>query len=84
MGVGLRSNHFSTLLNERPSIPWLEVLADNFLHSQGILLEKLQHINAYYPMVLHSIGLSIGGTDTLNMDYLAELKRLKNLMMSKP
>lgn len=79
VGVGLRSKHFSTFIEERPDVPWLEVLADNFLNTQGILLEKLTTIAEHYPMVLHSVNLSISGTDPLDKNYLNELKRLQQM-----
>jgi uncharacterized protein (UPF0276 family) len=75
-GAGLRSKHFSHFIEHTPNVSWLELLADNYLDSHGILLEKLQTIRGNYPMVLHGVNLSVGGTDPINQHYLAEIKRL--------
>ncbi len=77
VGVGLRSKHFATFIEHQPNVPWLEVLADNYLHSQGILLEKLQTISKHYPTVIHGVSLSIAGTDPLDRDYLTQLTHLQ-------
>lgn len=82
VGVGLRSKHFSALLEQRPNVPWVEVLTDNYLYTQGILLEKLQSIRRYYPMVLHGVGLSIGSTDAIDFAYLKEVKRLQDTLQA--
>lgn len=79
-GAGLRSKHFSNFINDTPQVAWLELLADNYLDSHGILLEKLQTIRQNYPMVLHGVNLSIGGTDPLNTTYLSEIKHLSTLL----
>lgn len=80
IGVGLRSKHFSAFLEQQPDISWLEILADNYLQSHGILLEKLQSIRQHYPMVMHGVGLSLVSTDALDMHYLNELKHLSHTL----
>ncbi len=74
-GVGLRDPHFSQIIEETPSIPWLEALTDNYLYpteSRRQLLEIREH----YPMTLHGVGMSLGSADPLNMDYLNHLRLL--------
>ena len=75
-GLGLRAKHFDTILNEQPPVPWFEVVADQFLHSNGVIIDKLQHISQHYPVVLHCLGCSVGSTDPLNMTYLSAIKSL--------
>lgn len=65
-------------MQTEPDIPWVEVLADNFLKAGGMSAYQLDTIAERYPLTLHSVGLSVGGCDPLNFDYLADLKELKN------
>lgn len=83
VGIGLRSRHFDTLIKSQPNVPWLEILSDNYLNSQGILIEKLQTIAKHYPMVMHGVNLSIAGTDEINYNYLDELLRLQTITQAQ-
>ena len=52
VGVSLRSQHFSDFLKQKQSVDWLEIVADQFLGTQGIVLEKLMQITKDYPLNL--------------------------------
>jgi uncharacterized protein len=75
-GVGLRSAHFSHILQEWPAVDWFEIISENYIDSQGRPRSVLQQIAERYPIVMHGVALSIGSTDPLNFDYLAKIKRL--------
>lgn len=77
-GLGLRSQHFSTIAKEKPAIPWFEILTDNYLIEGTVQREFAQQVRADYPMTFHGVGLSIGSVDPLNKDYLQRLLALKN------
>ncbi|HTQ38502.1 MAG TPA: DUF692 domain-containing protein [Pirellulales bacterium] len=76
LGVGLRSAHFSHILEHRPAVDWFEIISENFIDSGGRPRYVLEQIAERYPVVMHGVSLSIGSTDPLNFDYLAKLKRL--------
>lgn len=75
-GIGLRSCHYRDILDTRPSIPWFEVLTDNYLGAGGLPLQQLERVRADYPLVLHGVGMSLGSADALDLGYLARLKQL--------
>lgn len=75
-GIGLRSRHYRELIEERPPVPWLEVLSDNYFGDGGQPLDHLAAVRAHYPVALHGVGLSLGSIDPLDREYLARLKRL--------
>ncbi len=77
VGIGLRHQHYEEIFATEPAIPWFEVLTDNFMGTGGLPIHYLSRIAARYPIVMHSVGLSIGSTDPLDQVYLAELKALK-------
>lgn len=76
VGLGLRNCHYRTIISERPVVPWFEILIDNYMVDGGLVLDHLEKICECYPVVFHSVGLSIGSTDPLNFDYLKRLKQL--------
>jgi uncharacterized protein len=75
-GMGLRPQHYTTLLQTRPALDWLEILSENYLVPGGKPLHFLDRIRELYPMVMHGVSLSIGSTAPLDFEYLAQLKAL--------
>ena len=75
-GIGLRTVHFSHLLEHSPAIDWFEVLSENFMDTGGRPLYVLDSVVERYPVALHGVSMSIGSTDPLDLDYLRKLKRL--------
>ena len=75
-GLGLRKEHYETVLAERPGIDWFEIISENYMVEGGKPLHYLSRIREHYPMVMHGVSLSIGSTTALNPDYLKQLKTL--------
>lgn len=75
-GLGLRTDHYETILEQWPSVDWFEIISENFMESEGRPQEVLEQIAARYPVVMHGVSLSIGSTDPLDQGYLTKLKAL--------
>lgn len=75
-GLGLRTEHYETILNEKPSIDWLEIITENYLVPGGKPLHFLDKIREDYPMVMHGVSMSIGSCDPIDWDYLKQVKSL--------
>ncbi|MFW2372936.1 MAG: DUF692 family multinuclear iron-containing protein, partial [Gammaproteobacteria bacterium] len=75
-GIGLRSEHYQTILDSKPDISWFEVLTDNYMGAGGLPLYCLEKITEYYPVSFHGVGLSLASTDPVNNKYLSKLKQL--------
>lgn len=75
-GLGLRPDHYNTILNEKPAVDWFEILTENYLIPGGKPLHFLDKIRANYPMVMHGVSMSLGSTDPIDLDYLRDLKAL--------
>ena len=76
LGVGLRNQHFSYLMNHDPGVDWFEIISENFIDNYGYARHVLTHLASIRPIVMHGVSLSIGSTDLLNWDYLKKLKAL--------
>jgi uncharacterized protein (UPF0276 family) len=74
VGLGLRSAHIDQILQQRPDVPWFEILMENHMARGGLIPDQLAAVREHYPISLHCVGMSIAGVDALNMDYLATLK----------
>jgi uncharacterized protein (UPF0276 family) len=75
-GIGLRRDHYGTILEQWPKIDWFEAISENFMVSGGRALYVLDRVRERYPVVLHGVSLSIGSSDPIDFDYLRELRRL--------
>jgi len=75
-GLGLRVDHYETILNDLPAVDWFEALTENYLVPGGKPLYHLMRIREHYPMVMHGVSLSIGSAAPLNRTYLEELQAL--------
>lgn len=75
-GLGLRTDHYETILEEKPPIDWLEIITENYLVPGGQPLYFLDKIREHYPMVMHGVSMSIGSCDPLDLDYLKQVKQL--------
>lgn len=76
-GLGLRTEHYETILETHPPVDWFEVLSENYLVAGGKPLYYLDRIRAEYAVVMHGVSLSIGG-DKINREYLKKLKELSD------
>ena len=75
-GLGLRPQHYTELLKIPPCLDWLEIISENYLVGGGKPLYFLDQIRERYPLVMHGVSLSIGSTQALDFEYLAQLKAL--------
>ncbi len=80
-GLGLRIPYYEAALSShKPLVDWWEVISENFLNLKlqpgGRPFERLLKIREKYPLVMHGVSLSIGGTNEFSKDYLKGIKEL--------
>ena len=75
-GLGLRVDHYHAILADNPPVDWFEALTENYLVPGGKPLDYLMRIRERYPVVMHGVSMSIGSTQPLDRDYLAQVKAL--------
>jgi uncharacterized protein len=73
-GIGLRADHHVAILHELPDVGWLEAHSENYFAPGGASHRALEALRTHYPISLHGVGLSVGGTDPLDREHLAELR----------
>ena len=77
-GLGLRAQHYQSIVQLTPSVDWFELITEDFLACGGDDWFWLEKIRANYPLSLHGVSLSIGSVDPINRDYLKQLKQLRD------
>jgi uncharacterized protein (UPF0276 family) len=75
-GLGFKPEHFSAIAGPWPELGFLEVHAENYFGEGGPPHAMLAALLERYPLSLHGVGLSIGGSGRLDRDHLARLRRL--------
>ena len=75
-GLGLRHQHLGEILANPPAVDWFEIISENFMVAGGKPRRNLDFVRERYPVVMHGVSLSIGGSDPLDQEYLRKLKQL--------
>lgn len=75
-GLGLRTEHYNDILENKPNVDWFEVLSENYMIPGGKPLHYLDRIRQNYPVVMHGVSLSIGSTTDIDKEYLRGLRKL--------
>ena len=75
VGIGLRTPHIAEILATRPAVAFLEVHPENYFGG-GPAIAALERLRCDYPLSLHGVGLSLGGSDPLDTRHLARLAKL--------
>jgi uncharacterized protein len=74
-GIGLRYPHHRALIDADRCTGWLEAHAENYM-SGSWSSHVLDRLRETYPISLHGVGLSLGGTSRLDAAHLERLRRL--------
>jgi uncharacterized protein (UPF0276 family) len=74
-GIGLRAPHHQAVVTDWPEVAWFEAHSENYFAAGGVQVERLEQIRERYPLSLHGVGLSLGSTDPLDAQHLAQLQR---------
>jgi len=74
-GIGLRAKHYQDILDEKPSIGWIEVHPENYFGG-GIHRHYLGKARELYPLSLHAVGLSLGSDRPVDENHLRQFKEV--------
>lgn len=74
-GVGLRLQHLASVLRDKPAARWFEIHPENYLANPHAA-ELLAEIATFYPVSVHSVGISVGSAGGVDRQHLARVKAL--------
>ncbi len=76
IGLGLRREHYGSLLDRLPSeLQWFEVAPENYMEIGGKVYREFCELADRLPIVAHSVSMSLGSLDPLNRTFLKQLKQ---------
>lgn len=75
-GIGLRAPHHLHVVSHTPTAAWFEAHSENYFAEGGSHVACLTRIRENYPLSLHGVGLSLGSSDELDRDHLAQVARV--------
>jgi uncharacterized protein (UPF0276 family) len=74
-GLGLRRSLLDDLSDiDTDQVQFMEVAPENWIRLGGRFGKKFREYTERFPFVCHGLSLSIGSTDPLDMDLLADIK----------
>ncbi|KAF2989863.1 DUF692 domain-containing protein [Methylocystis sp. MJC1] len=76
VGVGFKPEHAVDILAFSGCVSALEVHAENYMSAGGARLNQLESIRRDYRLLIHGVGLSIGGSEAIDREHLARVKRV--------
>jgi uncharacterized protein (UPF0276 family) len=83
-GLGYRSVHTEDILKGKTISQWFEAISENYMGIDeggfGPSFFILQKIREKFPVVFHSVSMSLGSTDSLNLKYFSRLKQLAKII----
>jgi uncharacterized protein (UPF0276 family) len=78
-GLGLRPEHYADVLGGHEAagrVDWFEAITENHLVGGGRPLHVLDRVRERWPVAMHGVSLSIGGTAPLDEAYLGRVRAL--------
>lgn len=73
VGLGLRTPHLAEVALGNPGVPFWEIAPENVIGEGGHQHRLTQEILDRDPVISHGLGLSMGGFDPFDDDYLHQL-----------
>lgn len=76
VGLGYRPVHRAEVFAHRPSIDFLEIIADHYFGASPPKAAELERLRNHFPLVPHGLALSIGSAEGVDARYLREFRRV--------
>jgi uncharacterized protein (UPF0276 family) len=76
VGIGFKPEHMPDIMQSPPRVGWFEIHAENYMGAGGAPHRHLEWVRERYPLSVHGVGLSIGGSGPLDKTHLQRLKAL--------
>jgi hypothetical protein len=76
VGIGFREQFRADLFLHRNEIDFLEITADHYLDARRQKLEELKLLKEHFPLIPHSLELSLGSAEGIDEEYLEKIAEL--------
>lgn len=76
IGIGFREQFRADIFLHRDKIDFLEITTDHFLEAKPQKLEELKLLKEHFPLIPHSLELSLGSAEGVDEEYLEKVAQL--------
>jgi uncharacterized protein (UPF0276 family) len=80
VGIGYREPFRSDLFLHRDEIDFLEITSDHYLDANPRKIEELKLLMDHFPLIPHSLDLSLGSAEGVDREYLEKLASLVDMV----
>ena len=83
IGIGFREKFRADLFLHRNEVDFLEITADHYLDAGAQKLEELKLLKNHFPLIPHSLELSLGSAEGIDEEYLEKVAELVEFVAPK-
>lgn len=76
VGLGFREQFRADIFLHQDKIDFLEITSDHYLDANPQKLEELKLLKEHFPLIPHSLELSLGSAEGIDEEYLEKLANL--------
>lgn len=76
VGIGFRPEFRADLFLHQDKIDFLEITSDHYLDAKPAKLEELKLLKEHFPLIPHSLELSLGSAEGIDENYLEKVAEL--------
>jgi uncharacterized protein (UPF0276 family) len=76
VGLGFREPFRADIFLNRDKIDFLEITADHYLDARQTKIEELKLLKDHFPLIPHSLELSLGSAEGIDDEYLEKVAEL--------
>jgi uncharacterized protein (UPF0276 family) len=76
VGLGFREQFRADIFLHQAEIDFLEITADHYLDARPQKLEELKLLKEHFPLIPHSLEMSLGSAEGVDEDYLEKVAEL--------
>src|SRR5215207_3566416 len=76
VGLGFREPFRAAIFLNRDKIDFLEITTDHYLDAKPQKIEELKLLKEHFPLIPHSLELSLGSAEGIDEDYLEKVAEI--------
>ena len=76
VGLGFREQFRASIFLNQDKIDFLEITTDHYLDAKPEKIDELKLLKAHFPLIPHSLELSLGSAEGIDEDYLEKVSEI--------